>query len=266
MPFNLDHAVISVRDRMDEAAAIFARMGFTLTPRSQHRIGSINHLMVFEHNYLELLGFPPGAAQIRPDIIASPIGLDALVLDLADPESVYARLLDAGLAVSAPSELSRPVELASGVEEARFTTVRLDRAAVHGGRLYFCQHHTPHLIWRDGWRRHANGALGIERFTIAVPDPAKERALYETIIGGKAPAFIEFTTPEQLRGRLGDFMPDANGRTAYMAALTLRVQSLAEAKVVLQRGGFKLARLDERSIAVPASEAMNCAMEFSLYA
>lgn len=38
-----DHAVITVRERMDEAAAIYARMGFTLTERSFHAAGSCNH-------------------------------------------------------------------------------------------------------------------------------------------------------------------------------------------------------------------------------
>ena len=65
----LDHAVITVRERMDEAEAIYRRMGFTLTERSFHAAGSCNHLMVFERDYLELIGFPPAGQRIRPDLL-----------------------------------------------------------------------------------------------------------------------------------------------------------------------------------------------------
>ena len=34
----LDHAVVNVRDRIDEAAATYARLGFTLTPRGYHTL------------------------------------------------------------------------------------------------------------------------------------------------------------------------------------------------------------------------------------
>ena len=44
---NLDHVVIDVRDRMDEAARVFARLGFQLTPRGYHTLGSTNHLAMF---------------------------------------------------------------------------------------------------------------------------------------------------------------------------------------------------------------------------
>jgi len=64
----LDHVVIDVRDRMDEAARTFAALGFHLTPRGYHTLGSMNHLMMFRADYLELLGFGeagnwPGAAK-----------------------------------------------------------------------------------------------------------------------------------------------------------------------------------------------------------
>ena len=80
----IDHAVISVRERMDEAAALFARMGFTLTDRGFHPTGSSNHLMVFECDYLELIGFPPAGRTIRADLLEAPIGLDGLVLKAGD--------------------------------------------------------------------------------------------------------------------------------------------------------------------------------------
>ena len=51
----LDHVVVNVRDRLDEAAATYGRLGFTLTPRGYHTLGSMNHLAIFGTDYLELI-------------------------------------------------------------------------------------------------------------------------------------------------------------------------------------------------------------------
>src|SRR5438128_1659624 len=39
----LDHVVINARDDMDRAADIYRRLGFTLTERGYHSLGSTNH-------------------------------------------------------------------------------------------------------------------------------------------------------------------------------------------------------------------------------
>ncbi|HEX2152260.1 MAG TPA: VOC family protein, partial [Stellaceae bacterium] len=91
----LDHVVIDVRDRMDDAARIFAALGFTLTPRGHHTLGSMNHLMMFGTDYLELLGFGSAGAT-RPELAPFPIGLNGLVLKTADADAVYAHAAGAG--------------------------------------------------------------------------------------------------------------------------------------------------------------------------
>ncbi len=271
--FSLDHAVISVRDRLDEAERVFTRMGFTLTPRGVHRAGSANHLMVFGPDYLELIGFPP-APPVRADLVDSPIGLDGLVLSLGDPASVHAHLAALGLPVGEPQPLSRPIEIDGRLEEARFTTVRLPRDALAGGRLYFCHHHTPQFVWRNEWRDHANGARAIARFTIAVPDPHAQAEKYARILG--APATTEFNlghatlaleSARELRMRLGTLAPDTHdtagrSREAYMAMLTIRTESLAAAEDTARAGGLHPVRTGPGTIAIAAREAMNCTIVF----
>jgi hypothetical protein len=282
MTFPLDHAVIAVRDRMDEAERVFRRMGFTLTPRGRHRQGSLNHLMMFPDNYLELIGFPPGGEHLRPDLTESPIGLDGLVLRPEDAAATAADLVARGYAPSGPQELSRPLELDGRSYEARFSTVRFARGAVEGGRLYFCQHLTPELVWRPEWLTHANGAAGIVGFTIAVPDPANEAARYGemlrapvtnpvgdgSVVVGLEGGAIELVTPADLNRRLGALAPSpadhlGRPRTAYMAMVTLRVSSLAATEAVLRAGGFTVGRLSSDAVAVPAPEAMNCVISFT---
>src|SRR4051812_47765066 len=55
----LDHAVIRVDD-LDRASDDFAAMGFTLSPRGRHSIGTENRCVMFGFDYIELLWVPPG--------------------------------------------------------------------------------------------------------------------------------------------------------------------------------------------------------------
>ena len=43
----LDHVVINVMGKLDEAAAQYGRLGFQLTERGHHTLGSSNNLAIF---------------------------------------------------------------------------------------------------------------------------------------------------------------------------------------------------------------------------
>ena len=52
----IDHVIIGVRD-LEAARARYARLGFNSTPRGRHvGWGTANYCIMFEHDYLELLG------------------------------------------------------------------------------------------------------------------------------------------------------------------------------------------------------------------
>ena len=80
----LDHVVINARDDMDRAADIYRRLGFTLTERGYHSLGSINHLAMFGTDYLELIAVPKGATTGRMDLLNFPFGLNGLVFGSED--------------------------------------------------------------------------------------------------------------------------------------------------------------------------------------
>src|SRR5437763_17173824 len=94
----LDHGVIDVRDRIDEAMRCFQSLGFQLTPRGRHTLGSVNHLAMFATDYLELLGFAAGGA-IRPEIMRFPVGLNGLVFKTGNADSVHAQAAAADLPI-----------------------------------------------------------------------------------------------------------------------------------------------------------------------
>jgi hypothetical protein len=271
----LDHVVINARDDMDRAEDIYRRLGFTLTERGYHSLGSTNHLAMFGTDYLELIAVPKNATTGRLDLLNYSYGLNGLVFGSEDSAITYAALAQAGLPFDPPSEFTRPVKYTGGQGDARFRTIRMKAGVVPYGRIYYCHHFTRDLVWRDEWRHHANGAVAVERAVIVEPDPAAGAKLYADMFGPEAVRDIrngkkvvignsrfDILTAAELRTQFGGAAPDPDGRRAYMAALTLRTTSLAKTAKALEAGEISFIEKDGRLI-VPAKEAMNATLEFT---
>ena len=229
---------------------------------------------MFGTDYLELIGIPSGSAA-RQEIMADPFGLNGLVFGTEDAASVAAALSAAGVPHTPPNQFSRPVDLpGGGARDAVFRTVHVQPPAGRPGRLYFCHHFTRDLVWRDEWRRHANGALGVVRVLIASDDPAILHGLFSAMFGAEALrtvadgcsllvglARVDVLAHAAVASLLGPAAPDAAGRSHYMAALTLRARALGQATDALTAGGLTPIQQSGRLL-VPASAAMNCALEF----
>lgn len=270
----LDHVVINVRDRIDEAQDVFQRLGFSLTPRGYHSLGSMNHLAIFGTDYLELIAAPPGDTR-RPEILGSPEGLNGLVFGTEDSAGVHAALATAGVPVLEPRQFTRPVDLGGQTEDATFRTVRLpEDGTVPDGRLYFCHHLTRHLVWRDAWRQHANGAVAVARAVIMSHDPGRWGSLFGRMFGSGSVRAIdggcaltvglsrfEVVSPARLADLFGDAAGDPGGRADMMAALTFRTTSLDRAEAALAVGGI-VARRHAGRIVVPAAGAFGSVLEF----
>jgi len=157
--------VIAVRD-LDAAAAGFRALGFTLTPRGFHSIGSQNHCIMFAATYVELLAAPIEHSWLdhyRRFLHQHGDGLAAIALATHDADAVHAQLRAHGVAVKPPMDLSRPVE--GGV--ARFRLVQIEGAPA----VFICQHLTRELVWRREWQAHGNGAAELVGVSLAVSKP-----------------------------------------------------------------------------------------------
>ena len=181
----LDHVAIDVRDRIDEAMGCFASLGFRLTPRGHHTLGSANHLAMFATDYLELLGFGEGGAN-RLEIARFPAGLNGLVFKTGDADQVHREAAAAALPVLPVQSFSRPVTIDTVTRDARFRTTRLDPDKIAMGRVYFCEHLTPDLVWRPEWQTHPNGAGTIARVVVATSDPGGTAQLFRSLFGNDA--------------------------------------------------------------------------------
>jgi hypothetical protein len=241
MSFALDHIVINVLFDMDRAAALMSQLGFTLTPRGYHSLGSINHLMMFEGHYLELIGLPSGTEVLRKDVLESPRGLNGLVFGADDIDASLDRLRAGGLAMLEPQSFSRPVTI-DGVEHlARFRTVRTAPELFEAGRVYYCQHYTPELVWHRPWMTHPNGCRGLSELVVVSATLESDVARYAKAaqghtqrLGEEAWAIdladrfrITLISPALYRERYGERCVEADGRSSYFGAMVFKVPDLA---------------------------------------
>jgi len=247
MTFALDHVVINAVFEMDRAAKLMSQLGFTVTPRGYHSLGSINHLIMFEGHYLELIGLPMGTDGLRQDILRSPKGLNGLVFQAGDADACRDVLRASGLAALEPQNFSRPVEI-GGVEQlARFRTVRTAPELFEAGRVYYCQHYTPELVWHRPWMSHPNGCRGLSELVVVSVELQRNSGLFAKAAQASAKGQdnelwaieldggfrITLMSPARYRERYGQCSVEASDRRSYFGALVFesadvgRVRDLA---------------------------------------
>ena len=270
----IDHAVILVRD-LDRAEDTYTRLGFNLTPRGYHTLGSENHCLMFGADYIELLAVPKPhpAMQYFTDFLATGEGLAAIALATDNANGAHAELARAGISADAPLDFSRPVVLPDGTRDAKFRIVQLAPAVTPGCRTFLCQHFTRNVVWRPGYMDHALGVTGIAGIAVMseeVPQAAKAYAeLFDSkpqsiaeglrVDTGSAPIAVAGAT--QLAARLKEAaLPGRPG--PQLAALFFRVADRGAAANVLRRGGFKPVALADGSYAIGADEANGVALVF----
>jgi len=271
----LDHAVINVMDRLDQAAAQYVRLGFQLTERGHHTLGSSNNLAIFGTNYLELLGYLPGRETMRADLWAHPAGLTGLVFKSVDADLIHSTLKKRGVPVQEPMSFARPVALPGGAQDARFKVVRVTGDAVQNGRTFFCHHDTPELVYRPEWRRHPNGVIDIVEFVIASREPARTAAVYDRMFGPNlltqiqggvsfraGAATVLVLEPALIAERYADAALISEDGSDRMVALTFKVASLDTPRGLFDAAGIAY-RPYTGGIAVSHVDAANVALGFT---
>ncbi len=277
LPAILDHIVINVRFNMDEAEDLFSRMGFTLTPRGRHSMGSINHLMMFADDYLELIGIAEADADKRPDVSQAPLGLSGLVFKTENADKAFARLGASDMAGDTPRVFSRPLVLDDGSRhEACFRTATARRDAFPAGRLYFCEHLTPELLWRREWQTHPNGVTGFTELMTVCADPDEDAERLGGLLGiapngaggsARQIAFasgfrLTFVTQAAYSDRFGDLAVSTAGRDALFGALGLRCENPDALFVALDACGDAVSVTRQDNSAVVLVKAFDTLLRF----
>ena len=211
---SIDHVAHFVPD-MDVASPALEKLGFTLTPFSaqSHRLepggplvpaGSGNRCVMFKRGYIECLtptADTPVANQLRA-AIKRYTGTHLIAFGTSAPDADHARLVQEHFAPLTPVALQRQIGTAHGEDTARFTVVRVPPDAMAEGRIQYCQHHTPELVWQPQWLKHENRAAALTAVIICAENPADTAARYGRFTGLKPIGEADRWHIDTARGRL----------------------------------------------------------------
>jgi hypothetical protein len=264
----LDHIAHFV-PRIDRAAEAMRRCGFLLTPFAVQTnraggepapAGTGNRCAMLRQGYVEILAATadtPLARELEARI-AHHVGLHLLAFGTADAAVEHRRLEGAGVAMQPLVEMRRP---AAGGGEAHFTIARLVSGLMPEGRVQFVAHHTPELVWREGWLDHPNGARSLERLLIAADDPGEAAERFARIAGrparheGEGAAIpldrgeLTIATPAALRR---DYGIEPGPEPPYLAGYEVTVDSLARLHALLAAENLPHRPLGDRlAVALP---------------
>lgn len=195
----VDHIVVAVRN-LDQAAADWAALGFTMSPRGTHsaHLGTGNYTTMFGDDYVELLGVLHETDQNLPTqaFLKNREGIERTAFTAMDADAGAAELHARGLEPLGPVHFNRPVNMPDGsTDEARFSVFRWPLSEAPGGmRIFACQHHTRHTVWIPSIQSHANGATRIIRIEVLdeTPEAAAthmSRLIDQPVIGETDGAF-----------------------------------------------------------------------------
>ena len=182
----LDHVAWMAND-MTTASHAFERLGFLLTPYSEHanhdpvtgqrRVqGSANRLAMLETGYIEILtavdGVDSPVSRNIQDSLARYAGVHLIAFTVNDAEAERPRLSDAGFQLQPTVRLRRDVEAADGGDaEVAFTVLRAAFGSIPEGRIQMLSHLTPEHMWQDRDITRDNAVAGLAEVVLAVADP-----------------------------------------------------------------------------------------------
>lgn len=263
--------------QIDAASAALEKLGFTLTPFSEQShqpepggpltpAGAGNRCIMLQRGYLEFLtptGDTPTAHQLRSSIKRYP-GAHLIAFGTAAAEADHERLGAHGFSPLAPVSLQREIETVEGRGTARFTVVRVPSGTMPEGRIQFCRHHTPELLWQERWTAHANRAVALVGVILRVADAqeaaqrfARYTGLLAQVSGGAwrittARGYLIFLDRDTLHRRLG-VMPPA---LPWIAGAVLQSEDIAATGEVLRRSGSAVHVLGSRRLLVVLPPAL----------
>ena len=272
----LDHVVVMV-DGIDAAQRQYERLGFQVQPRGFHRkLGTANHLMIFERDYFEILGIVEDTEfnAERREWLKGGGGLANVALATDGADLAFEAFKKAGLNPDAPLFFDRAVEVAGKTEHAQFRTVRIPKTNMPVVGFFVCEHLTPQFVYRAEWAKHPNGARGIAGVTVIAEQPAKWVAELEKYFGagsvrregdgivadtGTQP--VRYLTRHAYLARYPGITPVRPGD--HPALLHVRVDKLPACEAFLKKNGVTFLKPDPGRLLVPPSEAAHLTIEFA---
>ena len=262
MSRELDHVGVAVTD-LERGRETYARLGFQLTPRSDHSgsrapgmpvepWGSGNHCAMFREGYLEIIGLTdPGMYSSVKEMVERYEGLHIVAIGCGNAEAAYAEFQKAGAPVDAVRFLERDAAFGprnESVRRAKFRNMYVDRQKFTEAKFLFIEHVTRDVLWQPHLLEHPNGAVGIDAVYFVTPDPQATAAKFAPLFSARSESLpgvervsldrgaLWLTTESQWRERVpGRFVPPPPAPAGF----GIRVASLEATRKFLAAQGVR---------------------------
>jgi catechol 2,3-dioxygenase-like lactoylglutathione lyase family enzyme len=258
----IDHVIIGVRD-LEAARHSWTRLGFTLTPRGRHiGQGTANYCIMFERDYLELLGFverDEHAHRLEAFLGQREGPMSLAFAPARNAEATAAALAACGLHPSPPRALGRALELPEGAVTPRFSLLSLPADETPALDCFICGQLTPALVRRPEWLAHPNGVTGISAAHLLADDPVALAPAYRRLFGNaQVRRTVRGLEVDTGRNRLIFTRPALSGTDLpppAITALELRIANRATTGAYFRHAGIAFMELPDGRLTVALDEA-----------
>ncbi len=277
----LDHVGWFVED-LEKASSSLKNLGFHVSRENVHMnrqadgsslpSGTVNRLITPALGYLEFLGSrgdTPLAKQHKAQLSRYE-GLHLMAFAASNVPAEAPRLREKGFEPLKPVDMRRMTLTARGIEEeARFSVLRVPPKVMPEGRIQWCGHFTPELVWEPGGTDQPNAVDALSGVLWVVEDLEEATERFAKFVrkpsvlidDGIAVIVLErgvlvLVTEQACSKLLPNF---ENVKPPYGAAVLLRSRDIAKTEKVLQSAGVTYDRCDGRLFLSP-NEALGSFM------
>lgn len=276
----IDHALVGVAD-LEAARDVYTRLGFTVTPRGRHiGWGTGNYTVMFENDYLELMGVVDPTQHIHnlDEFLKTGDGLLNVVLATKDADATSRWLREHSPNAEDAQSLQRVLELEGSEELLDFRYVYIPSELTPGLKTFASQHLTPDKVRRPAWLSHPNGARSITEVTVVMENLAGVAEAYAELFGADAVSGDErkgsitvdtgndelwFVTPKSFPERHYDKTIDESLPLPRLAALTLSVADPQVTALYLSGQQVAFERDSSEAVIVSSEEACGVFLVFA---
>lgn len=274
----LDHVGWMVPD-LEQAADVFVRLGFPLTPTSVHGdratgelkpVGTANRLAMLEWGYLEILAPVEGAdtpvtRHMRAAIARHP-GVHLLAFSVHDAGAAARQIAARDVPLQPAVDLRRSIEAEDGRQvEVAFTVVRAAFDHFPEARVQVLAHHTPQHMWQSRYLSRDNGITGLIEASIVAANPRECAQRFGRFLGRPVERDGSSLAVKLDRGALR--FVDARGAAERfgriskppmpaVGAVTLTSRDLDKTRYFLLSQGLRPGAIDPTHLLIDESEAL----------
>ena len=276
----IDHALIGVSD-LKVARLSYERLGFTVTPRGRHiGWGTENHTVMFENDYVELIGVADPTKQIHnlDKFLINGDGLLNVVLGTSDADATSIWFKQQSSQAEEAKDLQRVLKIDEHDEILDFRYVFLPPELSPGLQTFVSQHLSPDRVRRPAWLSHPNGARSISEVTVVMENLDGVSEAYSNLFGSEAVSGEErkgsitvdtgndelwFVTPKTFPERHYDKIFNDDLPLPRLAALTLTVADPQVTALFLSGQQVNFERDSSEAVIVSSEEACGVFLVFA---